>query len=571
MKLEICTKSRVTFKQRYKSGSSWNYDVSCDAFGLPQISLVDELRERCGLSEEITIGFARPAGYIGIVLAVNEIDYGELSSKVLSRRFIEEDADSATGLRVRALRPGIVLEANMEIPPDLVDETREKLEASSRLGADLGGGEGIVSFSLKEDDLDHRDKEGVLCDSHAEYGSLDYSLLLISDACFERRYAEDERSYLYVPGAYVRQLFLKKFPENAEEVNRLVFSNAYINIRGERFLPVPDCVAVIKQDKTQLRYRLSAGKDPRITEQDLGIAGRYCDNVEAPELRYTKPLTERVVMSGGLVNDALCSGQVFSGGIHGDDRTLRMIARKMSGLNREFIGDHTEDGFGECVFRLEKAHVKQSQTSGLFNRFDVRCVSPLFIMNEVGLSSLDSSDIVKELERVLEVEDMLEIEGLYTKDSIDYGALAYECETRGVVRTFSKGSVLRIRVKDEKLIDISPIVHCFIGERVRDGYGEIMAYPAIDNYYRRAVSVVPEFFDVNMNLVPDLIYRKASVQRQVLEDIVEDRVSVLADIDKGNESVCEPPLDVLSFIRDSFVPTLSLETLVDWYKERWES
>ena len=119
-------------------------------------------------------------------------------------------------------------------------------------------------------------------------------------------------------------------------------------------------------------------------------------------------------------------------------------------------------------------------------------------------------------------------------------------------------------------MDIFPILHTFIGENTKDGYGEIMAYPARDGYYRAAEQRVPEKYGLEY---PET-YRSVNITmerfRRVLEMMLQKKIWSLAVVDQGDAQGREGagsmlPLELLREIRDCFDPYVSDEKLIRWY------
>ena len=145
-----------------------------------------------------------------------------------------------------------------------------------------------------------------------------------------------------------------------------------------------------------------------------------------------------------------------------------------------------------------------------------------------------------------------------------------------VSRCLAKGSVMRLTTVDGQPIDIAPLRHTFIGERTRDGYGEIMAYPALDSYYRSAEQRTPERYSLefpmnfrSVNISTELIHRalEMNLQKKVISLAVVDQ----RDVHDNGREVDSIPLDLIRSIRDHFDPYISDEKLIQWYLDGLEA
>ncbi len=277
------------------------------------------------------------------------------------------------------------------------------------------------------------------------------------------------------------------------DLDRLICSNAYISSGTMRMLPTPICVSVVKLDKEELRYRLAPGKDPSIAEQDIVLPGTYTEGVQDHLVRYTSPLTEHIVADDENVYDALSAGQIFSGTICGTDEEIRAIADFINNNSLTHLGNLTLDGFGSVYRRADRLHEAGIPSEVMASCFDVCCVSDTLIINDMGMPSCRVEDLLAEIEYKLGVFGKLKIVGKYISVCQDCRKNSEWGVERADARCFAAGSVLRLETADEPL-DISVILHCFIGERNSIGYGEIAAYPAKGQYYRLAEKTVPCLF-----------------------------------------------------------------------------
>ena len=304
------------------------------------------------------------------------------------------------------------------------------------------------------------------------------------------------------------------------------FTNAYVTLGGVRQLPVPMCMSVVKLDREQLRYRLSPGKDPSRTEQDVTLTGAYGEGFGDHHMTYVRPIVERITSGEGWGTAYCC----------------------VTALREDAIGHEV-----------------------LMRRFDVACVSHTLIYDDGGVPVTRPADLLHEVERALGLgEGGLVLEGAYTGIYTDYADRLGWGTVGPVTRCIQAGSVLRVRTADGHAVDASPIAHAFVGEGTRDGYGEVMAWPATDEYYRVTTEAEPDMY----TLLPDLGLHELEIGgglvRHVLESLTKAKVEALADVDAAEIVMGEnvghgAPLEVLEMYRNAQCPHLDLEVLVAWY------
>jgi hypothetical protein len=134
------------------------------------------------------------------------------------------------------------------------------------------------------------------------------------------------------------------------------------------------------------------------------------------------------------------------------------------------------------------------------------------------------------------------------------------------------GSVLRVRTKDGRGADISPILHTFIGEDTADGYGEIMAYPARDRYYRITHEEIPCKYETDIPIAVRDLHIGARMVHDVLTAILKSRVRGLAITDLGEYSGSGnigdyTPAELLSVLGGIYDPNLDVKVMEEWYRE----
>ena len=328
-------------------------------------------------------------------------------------------------------------------------------------------------------------------------------------------------------------------------------------------------------DKKRLHYRLSPGKDPSRVEQDVGVGDAYARSFENRLTIYTKPETERIASRGGKMVDALSCGQMFRGVIYGSDSDLKALLMFLKAHKHMTMGSLTREGFGDVRVGAERLAAAEIRAERLARRFDVSCLSHALILNSRGMQDTSAEGFLEEVERVLNAPGRLRIVGKYMSVYMDYSWNPRWQQDGMVSRCLAKGSVMRLETVDGQPIDIAPLLHAFIGERTRDGYGEIMAYPALDGYYRAAEQRAPEKYGLKYPMT----FRSASIStnliRRVLEMILQRRVKSLAVIDQRDarsdgKSENAPPLELLRDIRDRFDPFISDDKLIRWYLDGLE-
>ncbi|MCR5774932.1 MAG: hypothetical protein K6G42_07600 [Lachnospiraceae bacterium] len=577
--IEMRTIGEVSFENSVKTAEGYQYDIPCDRFGIPCIPIGRELSELGVDLKGITVGFAHPDGFIGLSVEAEKIisEVPEALSFIrgyfTNTRFLEKENYS-----VRSLKSGQIFFASLSFPAgeyeqstvDREEALKAALSGIKQIGVNTGEITGEVSLSLVEmDELFVKPQTlSDLCSYHA----LDYSVLLVTPTSFYQPYADGPTTSLYIPGAEIRELLRKALSIEEKDGEDLICTNAYLSDGSKRLLPVPACASLVKNDKTQLRYRIAPGRDPHRSEQPAGLSDRYTGDTESHLITYTAPETERIRSIDGTMADALTAGQSFSGTVYGSDEQIRRIEeyfRKHAIIN---LGTFAEEGFGEVCVKIDAIREQAPKATVLADTFDVSCLSDTLLLNEEGMPAVSAEDLLGEIEYILNMPGELAIESKYTGIYKDFSKNIRWDRDGVIVRCIAKGAILRVRRKDNKPVDIFPILHTFIGERVNDGWGEIRTLPARDGYYRLAMQVTPVYYAVSF---PDSLRRmnqSALLVAGVIEDILRSRIRSLAIVDREEYRQGVPaselmPEEILMEYRERYAPQIPVRTLFDWYEE----
>lgn len=567
----IILKGHVTFENRFNRSAGYRYDIPTDELGIPylpcELFLPDKIKEL----PSVQIGRARPAGYLGMIQEAQKFtEHVQRGKEYIRSCFTEDLLDRKEGYRVRYLKEGQVFSAPVTYASlsDLA-ALKEILGGITQIGETGGGITGEAVFSLKDVAEVVKRKEPLR--PGCTYRALDYSILLLTPTTIQGTY-QDAESYCYIPGGLIRQTIREWLSGLDEDV---ICTNAYLSRNGERLLPVPLCISYVKLEKEQIRYRLSPGKDPSVVEQDVSFSDTFTDCFEKHTMTCVKPEMERVAVSGKGAVDAIAPGQVFSGRLYGSDKVIRMIAENVKDNPYHIFGMAADEEPDEAFLTVDRLYEEEAPTESLACSFDVACISDTFLINEEGMPGIEGGVFLKELERRLDAPGRLEMVGRYTDVVMDYSDYYGWHRTGPGVRCLKMGSVFRIRTKDGAPVDLTPVLNTFIGERTLDGCGEIMAYPAKDQYYRMARYEAPEKYVKSYPLT----FRNAQIGARLriafMAAVLKNRVCGLALADReeylaGRDAYSLVPMDLLSALKENNDPGMDFETMIKWYVEELE-
>lgn len=568
--IQIKILGEVALPSTMNSSMGYLYDIPTDDLGIPYLPLSTIFETNGYQIPGVKLGFAHPDGYMSMVRNANILKENIPNCVPMIRSyFLNEHLLTDRMCNIRSLKVGQILNAHIFFEEEEREAISNTLEQITHIGVSDGVITGEVSVKLISSELG--DVNAPVLSSKCSYASLDISYLLRTPTCFHTPFDDGSTTASYIPGSAVQAELMQNMKNTSINWDELVFSNAYIATNGQRLLPTPICVSVVKLDKEQLRYRLAPGKDPRITEQDKGLDDTYTNECHKHLMRYSVPETEHILSKDGVMYDALCPGQLFMGTIYGSDADIRAIAAYLARNPITNMGKLQEEGFGEVFRMICKANEKEIPARCLQQSFDVCCVSNTLILNDKGMPTCRAEDFLAEIEHILGVSGKLRITGKYTGVYHDFSRNHQWNEDRNAIRCFAKGSILRLEVIGDP-IDISSIRHCFLGERTNEGYGEICTWPARGQYYRLAEKVMIPRYDVYSRETPRNIILGARMTKSVITAILKSKVQTLAAVDRSEYAAGTPledliPTELLDMFRDQYDPLLTSEEVSLWYQE----
>ncbi len=574
--IQIELKGEVAFETHIQLEAEYLCDVPTDELGIPYLPLIEILKRDMPsfiLPDDIEVGFARPDGFLDFLRQAGDFCSRITNGKRLIRAlFTKEHFDAKTGAHMRSLRSGQMFYAPLHIRDGELEKAARLLEKLTHIGVRKMGITGEISCCVCK--LPGSWRKEYSLSNLLNYSALDYSLVLLSPASMDAPYDDGDKTYPYLPGSELRKALLAWQTDSCltMALPKMRFSNAYIARKSVRLLPVPMCMSVVKLDKEQLRYRLASGKDPNKLEQDVSLDGAFGERFDQHCMQYVKPIIERVTSSDGVLYDALSEGQVFKGTIYGTDEQLRAAAAWMGNNPFLSLGALREEGYGQAYIILDEMRENRLPMEVLSSCFDVTCVSHTLLYTDEGMPGTRPEDLLRELEYVTDLPGILEIDGRYTNVYMDYENHFGWQGDGSVTRCLKAGSILRVRTKDGKAVDISSILHTFIGENTRDGYGEIMTWPATDVYYRVAKEVIPQNYDINHEPLVRGMHLSARRLHKGLTDLLRHHVTALGVIDaneiaEGKTEEVQVPVEILSMFRDTYDPEIDMEILEGWYRD----
>ena len=398
-------------------------------------------------------------------------------------------ADKNSLRTIRVARKGLILEADCSIiNPENFKVLQQAVSLVKHMGVSRSRGLGLVDMRL--DKISHSERPHVKVNKAQlkEYNKLRYeihlkSAMICKSAQGNQAVTEDYITGSKVLGVIAELLGSEKYREIMSERDELIASNAYIAYEGKRCIPGRSS---LQKKKDQSWIQMTPANIDYISTD-----GRKVDVETEISYHHQRPENKSVGRATGK-NDGsgfyqLCSiraGQTFSGYIYANKHQAEVIldALERAGEIRMGYGRSSEFGAVDLVVdEIAEDKVNDVTKAGQYESDKyvhdavITLVSDAILYNEHGIPTTEISEFVKYLCKVLRVEDIELANGVspYLKFATTGGFNVTWGKRKPIHQTLGKGSTFMIHsdigMCMEDLKDI------FVGERVSEGFGEILA------------------------------------------------------------------------------------------------
>ena len=557
------------------------YDVPCDAMGLPYLPLYKLLRARVDYPAGLRLGMGRPEFYEGLLTGMRMLLRYEAVSPLLVLDCFTDLCATAKGEMCRVLKKGLRFFARLDLDGEKLDSFRQNLEAVTTLGYTDENIPGLVSLIVLRSASEKTTPALPIptLSPEKQYTRLIYQVQTVSPLCVFSPFDSQSKTKNYLPGEvlmdYIRD-HIGEVDDCEFEFGNLRVSNAYPVAQDKRGIPAPAAMVLHKLDKTALEYRLA----PMPPDMDYIAISHMTDQFVArptektvlrfsPEKVNIYPLELNSNLAGYFADrSAIAEGQVFQGFISGSDRQIRALVRLFSRIPVFSLGSETEEGYGEVLFRFLRLQEASEVLPQLADEFDVFCLAPIILYDDRGMTRYDAESLKQAIEKHLGVIGRLETVAAYMQSESCYRLDRRLSEDTTQSMCIQMGSSLRLRTRDRNPIDISPLIHGFLGDRRRVGYGEVIAYPANDSFTRNCEEVEPETFSLSVPGSVREVQKASQFIQEVLKSILKMKVSMLALSDRSDHPIDpDTSMEVLRTMRDRYASSVSDGELLEMYEE----
>ncbi len=393
----------------------------------------------------------------------------------------------------RVVNKGLVFEAYCNIKnQSLTDRLKEAVSLVKHMGISRSRGLGLVEMRLEEGQK--TEAFHVLIDKGQlkDKNKLRYTISLKSAMICKSAQGNQAKTQDYIAGSKVLGIIAGAMGSEKYQqltvTDELIVSNAYIVNNGKRCQVGPVSLQKEKDhswlDGTMtlldMRYR------PDVTGKQmtpaniayLGEDGSKVDVVTEISYHHRRPDDKSIGRATGD-NDGssfyqLCSispGQNFSGYIYASYSQAEEILEAVKNLGPVRMGYGKSSEFGAVDFTIDLVEAVEA-TSEMVHEAAVTLVSDMILYNEAGFLSTELSVLGEYLNEVLGVKDIT-IENPFLVFTTVGGYNVTWKARKPIFTAFAKGTSFII--KSATGFDVNILNNTFIGERVAEGYGELIA------------------------------------------------------------------------------------------------
>lgn len=483
------------------------------ALEMKELGLItaEEYREIFGAQGDSHSAFTLSNAYIEnyeeIVSALKKCRYDDLKSpqNVLNQYTytrtqtavnLETGVAEKNSLRtIRVIRKGLVFtaECNWRESVSNPEILKNAVSLVKHIGMARTRGLGLVEMTLSGKESEK--VEHVLFSKKQlhEHNKISYTIRLKSALICKSPQGNQAVTEDYISGSKILGMIAGKLKEKYQELisgeNELIISNGYI-MNGEKHC-VPAAASLQKEKdqsyddegklllKDMLLADLSEISGKQMTPANIAYTdadGTVMEVTSEISYHHQRPQDKSTGRATGKDGStfyqlaAISPGQSFRGYIYADKKQAGQIIDAVNEMGEVRMGYGRSSEFGAVNFTLDAVEEIREEHKILKDAI-LTLGSDVLLYNEAGMLTTDITDLEKELRKMAGTQD-LRLENPYIRFTTIGGYNVTWHRRKPVFHALGKGSTFRIH--SEEGFDIGKLQGRFAGERVTEGYGELL-------------------------------------------------------------------------------------------------
>ena len=409
-------------------------------------------------------------------------------------------ADENSLRTIRVVNKGLVFEADCEMneSAETVELLKQAVSLVKHIGVSRTRGLGLVEMRLTDCTKEAVKHVQISPSELSEKNRIGYkihlkSALICKSAKGNQADTEDYIAGSKVLGMIAGQLGKEKYKELMSS-GELVVSNAYISNGEERGLPgrislqkkkdtvyengilqTRDMMYVVEEPEPQKKNKKSEQMTPANIDY-ITKDGMVADVVTEISYHHQRP-KDKSIGRATANNDSsfyqlasISVGQSFRGYIYADQKQTEILISAMEQIGNIRMGYGKNSEFGAIEFVLDELSAVTSEKQIMHDAM-VTLVSDLILYNENGVLTTEIGVMKEYLESLLDVKD-LEIINPFLQFTTIGGFNVTWNRRKPIFNALGKGSTFLLH--SETGFDAGLLSGEFLGERVTEGYGEIL-------------------------------------------------------------------------------------------------
>lgn len=477
---------------------------------------------------------------------------------------------------LRVLKKGLIFYADVDLEnKDYVEEFKNAVSMVKHMGVSRTRGLGLVELKVENSlstSVEHvLFKEKELKDENM----ISYTIHLHSPLICKSAQGNQAKTEDYIAGSKVLGLIARSMGNGAYQkiMNDIVVSNAYVSLNGNRSLPGRNSLQKIKNQSyvdgkmdivDMMYFQNSNDKEQRtpanidyMTEKNevLSVEEQISYHHQRPSDKSIGRATSREGQFYQLAS--ICESQTFKGWIYANRETSKQIMNSVSKLGHVRMGYGRNSEFGQIDFTLDSVKDATSKDT-LIHDADLLLASDVILYNDNGMLVADVNVLKDYLNAYFGVDD-IEIDTPFVSYNTIGGFNVTWQRKKQIFSALAKASCMKIH--SDTGFKASYNHSYFIGERVSEGFGEIVLEKAKENDRVCVYKPVEEerFLNKNANL---------DIMNELLEKELEKRMDArVRDVVAKNSMSSDQLNPALSKIRLLFRTKSDYDEMMDEFEK----
>ena len=397
---------------------------------------------------------------------------------------------------LRVLKKGLIFHADVDLKNnDYAEEFKNAVSMVKHMGVSRTRGLGLVELKVKN--ISGASVKHVLFKENElkNENMISYTIHLKSPLICKSAQGNQAKTEDYIAGSKVLGLIARSMGNDAYQkvMNDIMVSNAYVSLDGNRSLPGRNSLQKIKNQSyvdgkmeivDMMYFKNDNDKEQRtpanidyMSDQNevLSVEKQISYHHQRPSDKSIGRATSREGQFYQLAS--ICEAQTFKGFIYANRETAKQIMDAVSKLGQVRMGYGRNSEFGQIDFILDSVEDARNKET-LIHDADLLLASDVILYNDNGMLVADVNVLKDYLNSYFGVDD-IEIESPFLSYNAIGGFNVTWRRKKQIFSALSKSSCMKIH--SDTGFKASYNHSYFVGERVSEGFGEIVLEKTKEN------------------------------------------------------------------------------------------